>query len=158
MYWYFCSEFYKNFAIQPVLSNYIFFPVKINLTFLVFLNSVKVFRNFNFHHLFWIKLWICLSLSLLMIWRHSRFLRRVPESLMGSSEGGTRKDTLTFWCCQPTSHSQVILPINEGILDTASGFWIYSDSCFICFEMYGFVKFQLKILNIFILLLHSPHL
>lgn len=50
----------------------IFFPVKIHLTFRMFLKLVKLFCNFNFHHLFWIKLWICLSLSLVIIWRHSK--------------------------------------------------------------------------------------
>ena len=43
------------------------------------------------------------------------------------------KGILTFWCCQPTSHSQVILPVNERILDTTSDVWTRSDSCFICF-------------------------
>lgn len=43
-----------------------------NLSFSLFLKSVRVFCSFHFHHSYWIKLWICLSLSLLMIWRHSK--------------------------------------------------------------------------------------
>lgn len=48
------------------------------------------------------------------------------------------KGILTFWCCQPTSHSQVILPVNERILDTTSDVWTRSDSCFISFKCVDF--------------------
>lgn len=51
-----------------------FFPSEnsLILSFLLFLKLMRVFCNFHFYHLYKIKLWICLSLLLLMIWRHSK--------------------------------------------------------------------------------------